>query len=399
MGSSSILSAARRVGLPAFAALVTVLFFFGSAASPAYAGGHRARLSSVLTEQLGAPQAQLSRVIVHGSAEEVEALAARHGVRVVRLMASGAVLELSGDGLDSVSQDPEVDHLSADMRVQRTMSVTATTTGADQVWAGLESLAGVSGRGVGIAVIDSGIDHHPALRHRIVASVDFITGRGPGRDAYGHGTHVAGIIAGASKEFSGMAPGAHLVNLRVLDEEGAGYTSDVVDAIDWAIVNRDKYGIRIINLSLGHGVVETYRDDPMCEAVERAVAAKILVVASAGNYGKLPDGRAVIGGITSPGNSPWALTVGALNTKGTADRSDDVMATYSSRGPTYLDGIVKPDLVAPGNRIVSLGAPSSSLWESHPEQQRPGNAAYMELSGSSMSAAVVSGAAALLLEA
>ena len=289
-------------------------------------------------------------------------------------MASGAVLELTGEGLDSVSQDPEVDHLSEDMPVQRTMSLTTTSTGADQIWAGLESLAGMSGRGVGIAVIDSGIDAHPALRQRIVATVDFTGRRGRGQDAYGHGTHVAGIIAGRSREFAGMAPGAHLINLRVLNAEGAGYASDVIDAIDWAIAHRRASGIRIINLSLGHGVVESYRDDPLCEAVERAVAARILVVASAGNYGKLPDGRAIIGGITSPGNSPWALTVGALNTKGTADRADDLMATYSSRGPTYLDGIVKPDLVAPGNRIVSLGAPDSSLWETYPQLQRSATA-------------------------
>ena len=242
-------------------------------------------------------------------------------------------------------------------------------------------------------MIDSGIERHPALRTRIVASVDFTGPRirvGQPTDDYGHGTHVAGIAAGASREFSGIAPGAHLVNLRVLDENGAGYTSDVVDAINWAVANRKRFGIKIINLSLGHGVVESYRDDPLCEAVERAVAAKVLVVASAGNLGKLDDGRAIIGGITSPGNSPWALTVGALNTKGTPGRGDDVMATYSSRGPTYLDGVLKPDVVAPGNKIVSLGAPGSTLWQTYPELQQSATArgAYFQLSGTSMAAAV-----------
>ena len=114
-----------------------------------------------------------------------------------------------------------------------------------------------------------------------------------------------------------------------------------------------EYNLRIINLSLGHPVLEAAADDPLCQAVQRAVDAGILVVAAAGNFGKTADGRPIVGGIVSPGNAPAALTVGALNTKGTVQRSDDVMATYSSRGPTMIDGVLKPELVAPGNRIVS----------------------------------------------
>ena len=145
------------------------------------------------------------------------------------------------------------------------------------------------------------------------------------QDAFGHGTHVAGIIAAAADDtlpvvterYQGVAPGAHLVNLRVLDGEGAGRVSDVIRAIDWAVANRRRYGIRVINLSLGHPVFESAADDPLCEAVERAVAAGMVVVAAAGNLGKTADGTPVIGGIESPGNSPYAITVGALNTKQT----------------------------------------------------------------------------------
>ena len=125
---------------------------------------------------------------------------------------------------------------------------------------------------------------------------------------------MAGIIGGAGDGFRGVAPGANLVSLKVLRADGSGRTSDVIAAIDWAIDNRAQYGLRIINLSLGRPVFDSYRDDPLCQAVERAYRAGLVVVAAAGNYGKTPDGQLVAGGITSPGNSPYALTVGATDT-------------------------------------------------------------------------------------
>src|SRR5207302_5921814 len=137
------------------------------------------------------------------------------------------------------------------------------------------------------------------------------------------------IIAGQggktpeTQAYRGIAPGAYLANLRVLGDDGSGDASDVIEAMDWAVDHRDEYNIRVINLSLGAPVMQPYRDDPLCEAVERAVAAGIVVVAAAGNYGVSSDGRLVLGSIASPGNDPNVITVGALDTHSTADRSDD----------------------------------------------------------------------------
>src|SRR5262249_7341002 len=178
-----------------------------------------------------------------------------------------------------------------------------------------------------------------------------------------------------TRMYRGVAPGASLVNLRVLDDAGEGTASSVIEAIDWAIDHRGTYNIRVINLSLGGPVLQPYRDDPVCEAVERAVRAGILVVAAAGNHGQTADGRTIYGGVTSPANSPYALAVGALDTNGTADRSDDTLAAFSSHGPTAFDLIIKPDLVAPGRRITSAEAAGSPASGEFPPNHRPGSAA------------------------
>ena len=284
--------------------------------------------------------------------------------------------------------------------------MTAQSIGADQVWAGSDDMPALNGAGVTVAVIDSGIDtrHNAFLRRRVLATKDF-TG-GDGIDLYGHGTHVAGIIAGQAgrlaetQEYRGIAPGANLINLRVLGADGSGYASDVIEAIDWAIDHRKEYKIKVINLSLGAPVLQTYRDDPMCEAVERAVKAGITVVASAGNFGRDADGRSVYGAITSPGNSPYALTVGALDTHGTPQRSDDTLAAYSSKGPTRYDLVIKPDVAAPGSHVVSAESTGAYMSQTYPERHVAGSGAdaYMQLSGTSMAAAVVSGSVALLFE-
>jgi serine protease AprX len=396
---STKLSGPHRVLLVKLAFMVC----FGVGGAAPAAAAHKARLSADLADHLRAGSPSIE-VIVHGTRQEVEALAQRYSLRIRKLLKSGAVLRVTAGELEALQQDESVDHLSADIRYRSTADVIAQSIGADQVWAGAETVKGLSGRGIGVAVIDSGVDpKHAALAGRILASVDF-TG-GDGVDRFGHGTHVAATIAGApgrlaeTRDYRGIASGARIVNLRVLGDDGSGLASNVIEAIDWAIENRKAYDIQVINLSLGAPVLQPYRDDPVCEAVERAAAAGIVVVAAAGNFG-YQNGRPVWGGITSPGNDPSVITVGATDTHGTAKRSDDTVARYSSRGPTRYDLVLKPDLVAPGTGVVSAEAVTSYLAQTYPERHVAGAGvyAYMQLSGTSMAAAVVSGAVALLLE-
>jgi serine protease AprX len=386
-----------------FAVAALTVLVFVAVATPAWAE-HRARLSEDLADHLTAGSQSID-IIVHGDEATVNTLASRYNVVVKRRLKNGAVLHVNAGQLDALSHDEDVDHLSGDIKI-RPSDVTTQTIGADQLWdGGLADLPSLTGDGIAIAVIDSGIDvKHNALKNRVRFSYDFTGGNGV--DKYGHGTHVAATIAGEmgrtsyTRDYSGVAPQASLINLRVLNDYGIGTVSDVVEAIDWAIEHSAQYKIRVLNLSLGAPVLQPYRDDPLCEAVERAVQSGLVVVAAAGNFGRTADGRTILGGTTSPGNSPHAITVGALDTHGTARRSDDTVATYSSLGPTRFDLVLKPDLVAPGSRIVSAEASGSYLSANLPDHHVIGSGpnAYMRLSGTSMATGVVSGSVALLLE-
>ena len=374
---------------------------------------HRAHLSDDLLAHQARHTRVRARVIVHGSDSEIDTLARRYGVTVVRRLAGGAVVGANSDQVSALAADFGVDHLSGDLPVRPDMSISNPATAADQVWAGtsglagIGSIAGVTGQNIVVAVVDSGVSPHAALKEKIVANVSFVTGDSSTDDTFGHGTHVAGIIAGSGSAASkvtalytgGIAPGAKLVNVRVLGDNGVGYTSDVIAGIDWVVKNRALHKIRVMNLSLGHPVTELSATDPLCEAVARAVAAGIVVVASAGNNGVAANGSPILGGVMSPGNSPYAITVGAIDTKGTVKRSDDSIAPYSSRGPTKYDQAVKPDLAAPGNKIVSLEASGSYLSVTYPTLHKAGGGpnSYMQMSGTSMAAPMISGAAALLL--
>jgi serine protease AprX len=389
------------------AALLTTSVF-AVMVTPALAQ-HRARLSADLADHLAAGSPSIE-VIVDGDQATVDRLARQYNVVVKRrLSKGGGVLQVNAGQLAALQSDPTVEHLAGNIRYRTSaigaIDAMAEGIGADQVWAGVGNLPRLSGRGVTVAVIDSGFDpKHHALRGRVLQTVDF-TG-GDGVDRFGHGTHVAAIIAGQAGQtadtrmYQGVANGAYLLNLRVLGNDGSGSAVDVIEAIDWAIDHRQQYNIRVMNLSLGAPVLQPYRDDPVCAAVERAVRAGIFVVAAAGNQGQTADGRRIMGGIVSPGNSPYATTVGALDTKGTAERGDDVVAAFSSSGPTRFDLVLKPDLVAPGRRVTSAEAAGSVLSVNFPERHVAGSGpnAYIQGSGTSMAAAVVSGAAAVLLE-
>ncbi len=261
-----------------------------------------------------------------------------------------------------------------------------------------------AGNRIGVAVVDSGIEPGPEFGDRLVGFYDFTNGGRTAQptDGYGHGTHVAGIIAGdgglSQKRYRGVAPKARLTGFKVLDSNGTGLTSDVISAIEYATEHKDSLGIDIINLSLGHPIYEPAASDPLVQAVEAASRAGIVVVTSAGNYGINPaTGLPGYAGVVSPANAPSAITVGAVKTSDTNTRRDDRVAPYSSRGPTWYDGMAKPDLVAPGHGIVSVAAHNSTLYVNNPGLRVGDN--YLSLSGTSMAAGVVSGTVALVLEA
>ncbi len=267
------------------------------------------------------------------------------------------------------------------------------------------------GRDIHVAVLDSGI-HESVDGTGRRGQYDFTGGqsryRSQPEDPYGHGTHVAGLVAAPSQEtgglFRGLAPNAKLYSFQVLDAAGVGYTSDVIRAIQHILTNRKHLWTDIINLSLGHPILETAATDPLVQAVEAAVREGIVVVVSAGNYGTNRDtGEVGYAGITSPGNAPSAITVGALDTRQTDRRDDDTVATFSSRGPTWYDALAKPDIVAPATSLVSNTTWMSSLLLDNPQLQvettSVGDTAYISLSGTSMGAAVTTGVVALMLEA
>jgi serine protease AprX len=313
--------------------------------------------------------------------------------------------------LAALASNPAVKSISADRLISGSMERTGATVGATAV----REQLGYDGKGIGIAVIDSGVSAwHDDLGYttgggqRVERFIDFIGGRATPYDDYGHGTHVAGIIAGngfdSSGARSGIAPGAHLVVLKALDATGSGVISDVIAAMEYVVAHRAEHDIRVLNLSIATGVYESYNTDPLTVAALQVVKAGIVVCAAAGNNGRSSKGEMLYGGITAPGNAPWVLTVGASSHMGTTNRADDTMAAFSSRGPSAIDTNAKPDLVAPGVGIESLSDPYSAFYKTKSSYLLPGTVAtsylpYLSLSGTSMAAPVVSGTIALMLQA
>jgi serine protease AprX len=301
------------------------------------------------------------------------------------LMIHATAIRVNSKGLEEIINHPRVKKIHADREVNALLDVASPTVEAQQLWP-----QGVTGKGVTVAVIDTGIHTHTDLEGRIVAFKDFVSERQSPYDDNGHGTHVAGDIASngdASEErYRGPAPEASLVGVKVLNKVGSGSLSTVIAGVDWCIQNKERYDIRVINLSLGSQATTSCEDDPVCQIVEKAWREGIVVCAAAGNDG--PES----GSIGSPGIAPSIITVGAMDDKNTINRSDDTIASFSSRGPT-IDGLVKPDVVAPGVDVISLRSPNSYL-----SKQIGGSGPYVSMSGTSMATPICAGIVALMLD-
>jgi serine protease AprX len=355
-----------------------------------------------------------SNVIIefHDEADAVNLVKGKGGKAGRRLgILKARAAKMPNRNLKALANDPRVKRIHHDRPVKSFAGRTAVATGARAV----QELMGYDGAGVGVAVVDSGITAwHDDLTvvngqgQRVVHFADFVNGYTQPYDDFGHGTHVAGIVAGNGFDMNGartaMAPGASIIALKALDGSGNGTISMIIAAIDYAIANKDALNIRVMNLSLGAAVRESYNTDPLTLAAKRAVDAGIVVIASAGNLGKAANGLPQYGAIGSPGNAPWVITVGASSTNGTVLRQDDTIAPFSSRGPTMYDFDAKPDLVAPGHGTISLSDPVSRFYTSKSQYLLGGLLSasytpYLTLSGTSMAAPAVAGTVALMLQA
>ena len=382
-------------------------------------------------------------------------------------------VQVRANQVHQLAQRDDVVSVSPNRATMRTASLLESTTGAlsngVRPSSSKTGYTGLDGSGVGIAVVDSGVMRvHYAFADangssRVRRNVDMlntnvatwtgsaaVTSLQPGgssmqayeamvandgnpvQDPYGHGTHVASVAAGMSRFYSagtpdstGIAPNADLYDVKVLDANGMGNVSDALEGIQWVIYHAKEYNIRVMNLSLATDSTESWRTDPLCVAVRSAAAAGITVVVAAGNFGLDNDGGEIYGRIGSPGVDPSVITVGAVNLRNTSARQDDTVNGFSSRGPTRgaftdangvrsIDNLLKPDLVAPGNKLLGAAAtaapPLAPAWNTlaaaHYDDlvgalgivQRT-NESQMMLSGTSIASPAVAGAAALLLQA
>ncbi len=334
----------------------------------------------------------------------------------------GALYTVPVNALQGLANNPNIVYISPDRTVGKSLDHVDMVTNADLAWS-----SGLDGTGIGVAVVDSGVDQIPDLNtadqtaSRLVYSESFVVGDPTTADAYGHGTHVAGIVAGNARAsttayykgvYKGIAPNAQIINLRALNQNGSGTDSSVISAIQRAIQLQSTYKIRVLNLSLGRGVFESYTLDPICQAVEAAWQSGIVVVVAAGNSGRdNSQGTHGYGTIATPGNDPYVITVGATNMHHSFSQAAQTVASFSSKGPTLIDHVVKPDLLAPGNQVVSSLAPGGYIPTYYPKfdvypcdptlttcNSTEGPASYLRLSGTSMATPAVSGAVALLLE-
>jgi len=321
-------------------------------------------------------------------------------------------IRIPAGSLIDLAVEENVEHLSLN-DVVRTTSVVSKTAASFPIYP--SGNAAYHAGGVKVALLDSGVANHDDLSGSVI-QFSFLDGQFPRpkvdggnvesdedlKDEFGHGTHIAGIIAGSGKSssgsFSGPASGASIISLQVLDADGYGQTSDVMAALEWLMKYGPYLNIRVANLSLGKPITESNTTDPLVRAVDQVWSRGIVVAVAAGNFG-----REGYFSTTSPGNSRKVITVGSLTDNNTGDDfSDDYASTYSSKGPTAGDHVIKPDLVAPGNRLIAATPHESTLaklLQGNKVDCTSSNCDdnYLELSGTSMATGMVSAAAALML--
>lgn len=359
---------------------------------------------------------QIVRVIAQkvDGAPGVEALVEKLGGQVVSDLhiINAIAAEMTAEAALNLAQSDGVRWVNLDAQMEsagkpKPPTTTATpntyldTLRVKQVWD-----MGLRGEGIGVAVIDSGINVDRDFSTevgkpftRVVKAVNFYSDSNTTADPFGHGTHVAGIIGGNGGSspdlmYAGIAPKVNLISLKVNDDvTGFCFESDVVEAMQWVYDNKATYNIRVVNLSLNSSVESSYNNSPMDAAAEILWFNGVVVVASAGNYWSNNSFNPVR---AAPANDPFIITVGATDEKGTTKRTDDVAANFSSFGNT-MDGYFKPDIYAPGKNIVSVLSDSSSWKNQYPDRVELVNE-YFRLSGTSMAAPMVTGAVVLLLQ-
>jgi len=414
----------RRSLITGIVALVLLPGLLASATPPVNAS--LAKVQPILTELAVKNPDQRVAVIVQKYSPDikVELLVERLGGKVTKDLhiINGFAAEMSAGAALELAQDPQVRWVSLDGTVESTgvLSITQsrkTTPKSDAVNYYLDTLGvrkvwamGLQGQGITVAVIDSGINKDADFSQgkssgtetvlkpghdRIIVQKTFNTKGRKVQDVYGHGTHVAGIIGGngtnSRGEIMGIAPQVQLISLKVCDEKGMAYESDVVVAMQWVLDKKEVYNIRILNMSINSTVEQTYHTSPMDAAAEILWFNGIVVVVSSGNMdatGSMID--------SAPANDPFIITAGASDELGTPDRSDDFFTSFSAFGTT-MNSYTKPDITAPGKDIYSVLSNNSSWLRDYPERVSS-DKQYFRLSGTSMAAPMVSGAAALLLQ-
>jgi serine protease AprX len=404
----------RRRLLSAFVALcAAALSWMVAVPAATPAGPAGSPVSAIVDPALRAAHGTVS-VIVQGT-HSVESSVRRMGGTVTHVlpMIGGFSAEVPAGDIDRIAHLPGATSITSD-RPTYVQSVAQSVAGATNTLPSVykkvthgDSLAsvGARGQGVTVALIDTGVTSMPDVAGAILpVSGDLLgltsrpcvnfTDEPTCSDSYGHGTFMAGLIAGdgtaSNGKYVGMAPRAKILSLKVAGASGASDVSTIIAALQWVVQWRSTYNIRVLNLSLGTDSTQSYTVDPLDYAVEKAWESGIVVNVAASNRGPAAET------ISDPANDPFVITVGAIDDKGTSGLGDDVLPDFSGRGPTATDHLVKPDVAAPGAHLVSLAAPGAAITQQFPSTMA---APYRRGSGTSMANAVVSGLVAQMLSA